>query len=61
VERVCSLQGAMRWRLGKSALKGAYGFYTSPYIIWKIKKMRLWSTWHAHEELKIYEKFWWKH
>lgn len=23
--------------------------------------MRLRSTWHAHEEMKIYAKFWWKH
>ena len=60
-ERVCSLQGAIKRRLGKSATKGVCGFYTYSDIMWTIKKMRLRSTWHAHEEMKIYAKFWWKH
>jgi hypothetical protein len=33
VERVYSLQGAIKRRLGKSAPKGACGLYTSPDII----------------------------
>lgn len=49
-ERVRTLEGAIKRRLGKSAPPGAFGLHTSRDIFRTIKQMRRRSRWQVHEE-----------